>query len=75
MGRIGDGIKTLSVITAKRKIESWQKELYNMEEVMEDLEELEDNSIRGRKKRKRVERRIVELQLQIQDTKNLCDTL
>ena len=51
------------------------KKLYNMEEIMEDLEELGDNSTRGRKKRKRVERRIVKLQSQIQDTKNMCDTL
>ena len=42
---------------------------------MEDLDELEDNSTRGKKKRKRVERRIGELQSQIQDTKKICDTL
>ena len=68
MGRICDGIKTLGMITTKREIETWQKELYNMEEIMEDLEEKNDNSTRGEKKRKRIERRIGELQGQINDT-------
>ena len=75
MGRIGDGIKTLSVITARREIESWQKELFNMEEVQEDLDEVDDSSTRGQKKRKRVERRIGELKGQINETKKICDTL
>ena len=35
MGRIGDGIRTMSVIHARREIETWQKELYNVQEVMD----------------------------------------
>ena len=46
-----------------------------MEEIIEDLDETEDNSTRGQKKRKRIERRIGELKGQIKDTKRICDTL
>ena len=52
IGRIGDGIRTRSVIHARRGIEIWQKELLNMEEFMEDSEEKNDISVQGEKKRK-----------------------
>ena len=41
MGRVGDGIDTLGNIMTKHEIESWQKELFEMEDMLENLE---DNS-------------------------------
>ena len=46
-----DGIKTLGVITTRREIETWQKESYNMEKSMEELDGTDDNSTRGKKER------------------------
>ena len=46
-----------------------------MEEVMEDLDQTEDNVIKGQKKRKRVEIRIGELKGHIKNTKRIVDTL
>ena len=75
VGSIGDGIKTLGMITVKREIETWQKELFDMEEIMEKLDEKDNNSTRGERTRKRVERHIGELKGQINDTKKMCDNL
>ena len=51
MGRIGKGIKTPGAITTRQEIETWQKELYNMEDITEELDEVDDNYTRGQKKK------------------------
>ena len=75
MGRIGDRIWTMSMIHAHREIETWQKELFNMEEVMANLEEKNNISVRGEKKRTRVTMLIGELECQISETNCFCENL
>lgn len=58
----------MSVIHVQREIVTWQKELFNIQEDTDDLEENNDISVRGEKKRKRVSRRIGKLECQINKT-------
>ena len=69
MGKVGEAIHNMSMTNVRRELDTWQSELFVMENKLEDLED-ESSSIP--KKIQRVKRRMTELNEQIHVVKKTC---
>ena len=74
MGRVGDGVLSLSYVTMQREIETWESTAFNLTDKLYDMEE-EEQTDRVVQKMSNLKKRLLSLEENISESKKRCAKL
>ena len=74
MGRVGDGVLSLSYVTMQREIETWESTAFNLTDKLYDMEE-EEQTDRVVQKMSNLKKRLLSLDEKISESKKRCAKL
>ena len=74
MGRVGDGVLSLSIVNMQREIESWESTAFDLSDRLFDLED-EEQTYQTISRIANIKKRILSLEDKIDGGKKRCATL